>query len=107
MSSFDIGLREQLIRLLEGEVSVRDFRRWFLPLVWSEAEKVSLRSPLARKVELRLAEYQNGHWSEDDLKILLLRELPITSSLSAQLTVTYRGTASIAAMPLVLDLATS
>lgn len=104
MNAFDIGLRAQMARVIDGELSAAAFRRWFLPLAWSEAEDGYLQSPLARKVELRLAEYANGHWSEEDLKILFIRELPATSSPNLRLVnVTYQGTVRVKSMPVVVE----
>jgi hypothetical protein len=82
MNAFDIGLRERLALYMTDQMSLSDFRRWFLPLVWDLSEDGQLRSPLARRVELRLAEFMNGHWTEDDLKLMFTREVPITGSLS-------------------------
>jgi hypothetical protein len=91
MSAFDISLRIQLARYLTGEISLPEFRRWFLPTIWDLAEDDQLLSPLARRVELRLAEYSNGHWTEDDLKHLFERATPITGSLGAPFDPVFSG----------------
>jgi hypothetical protein len=82
MDTFDLELRYQLIQFLSGQLSLRDLRRWFLPRVWDLTQDGQLRSPLARRLELRLAEHVNGHWTEDDLRKLLAREVPTTTSVS-------------------------
>lgn len=92
MSAFDIGLRTQLARYLTGESSLREFRRWFLPLMWDLTQENQLVSPLARRIELHLAEYMNGHWTEDALKRLFAREAPITGSLCAPFHPVLSGT---------------
>lgn len=91
MTSFDLSLRAELARYLAGEITLRQFRRWFLPLVWDQAEDNQLASPITRRVELRLAEYMNGHWTEEALKRLFAREEPQTGSLGARLRVVLTG----------------
>ena len=91
MSRVDTALREQMTRFLDDELSAADFRRWFLPLVWDAAQKNYLQSPLARRVELRLAEYSCGHWTEEDLKTLFARELPVTAGWGERLVVALHG----------------
>lgn len=91
MSSFDVALREQLARYVAGEITLAEFRRWFLPQIWDLAEDDQSVSPITRRVELRLAEFMNGHWSEDDLKRFFVRETPQTGSLGALLRVVLTG----------------
>jgi len=78
MSAFDTSLRAQLARYLAGEMTLQKLREWFLPAVWNLSAESQPLSPVTRRVELRLAEYLNGHWSEDDLKSLFTREAPHT-----------------------------
>lgn len=91
MSTFDLELRYQLVEFLSGERSLRELRRWFLPRVWDLGQDGRLRAPLVRRLELRLAEYSNGHWTEDDLKHLLAREIPTTAGVSAHFRPTFTG----------------
>jgi hypothetical protein len=91
MSIFDLELRYRLVQYLSDDLSLRDLRRWFLPKVWDLSQDGQLRSPLARRLELRLAEYVNGHWTEDDLRGLLAREVPTTTSLSPPFRPTLTG----------------
>ena len=80
MDAFDISLREQLARYLAGETTLQKFREWFVPAVWNLTAESQLLSPVTRRVELRLAEYLNGSWSEDDLKSLFTREAQHTEA---------------------------
>jgi hypothetical protein len=60
-----------------------EFRRWFLPIAWQAGEPTAPDSPLAKRVELRLAEYANGHWSEAELRGMLTQLIGTTSGISA------------------------
>jgi hypothetical protein len=92
MSQLDLEVTDQVARYLAGESSLDEFRRWLLPLVWKMAEPTSNeRSDLANRLELRLAEFMNGHWTEDDLRLLFARLLPPTSSLVTDLELQVRG----------------
>ena|SRR5690348_4145590 len=69
-------LREQLIRLLSGDISLDDFDNWFAGESWNIHKSSDLMAQrLAYAVELRLAEYDDGHLSEpvllDELRSLV------------------------------------
>ena len=66
----ELQIYDQLARYVGGEISLKDFRDWFDSSTWDQ-----FRSPghedafeLAAEIELRLAEFSNGHWSESDLR---------------------------------------
>jgi hypothetical protein len=62
-------IREQIIRLLEREISLEQFEDWFVPASWNMHLDSSLSDQeLASEIELRLAEHSNGHLSEDQLR---------------------------------------
>jgi hypothetical protein len=70
----DTAIREWLSRYLRSEVSLRDFQRWFVPTTWDIDRTDALAArELAALVDLRLAEYTSGFWSEDELRQLLRR----------------------------------
>jgi hypothetical protein len=92
MSQIDLEVSDRIARYLAGQSSLAEFRRWLLPIVWELAEPTSdERSDLANMVELRMAEFMNGHWTEADLRLLLARMLPSTSSLVSDLTLRVSG----------------
>lgn len=70
MPSTDLeqDVRAKLFQLMTGLLELRDFQVWFAPVAWrlGRPENAGLH-PLARRVELRLAEYTNGDWSADQL----------------------------------------
>jgi len=55
-------------RYLRGDVSLRGFQDWFIREAWNLGPSVdpSLRS-VVMDIELRLAEYTNGHLTEPEL----------------------------------------
>lgn len=65
----DYEIRKQLVCYLTSETSLEDFEDWFVARSWNfhEAENPLLLE-LACEIELLLAEFSNGHWTESDLK---------------------------------------
>lgn len=60
----------QLIRYLTNEIPLNEFRNWFDASTWPNDENPESYRPsdIAGEVELRLAEFSNGHWSEEELR---------------------------------------
>lgn len=79
-SSVDHEVLEQLAAYLAGAKTLPEFRRWFMPRAWDLGQAESNALPLTRTVELRLAEFSSGHWTEDELREVLLGLLdrPVT-----------------------------
>jgi len=69
ISGIDLEIRDWLARYLNGDISLHEFEEWFVPVAWSiEQSRNADAIELAGEVELRLAEFSNGHWTEDDLR---------------------------------------
>jgi hypothetical protein len=84
MSGLDLEISYRVARYLTGEESLAEFRRWLLPIVWNLAEPGNDEvSQLASRIELRLAEFMNGHWTEDHLRVHFAALIPSTSGLAA------------------------
>lgn len=65
----EIQLREQLVNLLKGNVSLDDFEDWFVGESWNIHKGEDLGAQrLAYALELRLAEHDHGHLPEDELR---------------------------------------
>jgi hypothetical protein len=62
-------VRQQLGRYVRGELSVRDFNRWFMPATWgiSRTADASTRD-LIGTVGLALAELSAGHATEAEIR---------------------------------------
>lgn len=64
-------IREQLARYLVGEISLDEFRQWFVPAAWElEASDDVVANELSNQIFLSLAEYSNGDWTEAELNQL-------------------------------------
>ena len=60
-------IRQKVRDLVDGRVSLREFQAWFLPATWELNEAEPVAEDLAAEIELRLAEFSNGHWTESEL----------------------------------------
>ena len=69
------GVRAQAQQYLLGVVSLPDFHRWFVE--WRRANPEGEKHPLARGIDLRLAEYTTGHLTEAQLRGRLLDSIGI------------------------------
>lgn len=64
----DLKIRERLASYLAGEISRREFEEWFIPATWNKAhERNPVTAHLIGDIDLRLAEFSNGDWTEDEL----------------------------------------
>jgi hypothetical protein len=83
VQTVDIEIREQLIEYLEGHVTLAEFQKWFVPVAWKETSSRALgpTKDLISGIELRLAEFTSGHWTETELKEKLA-DLPYTATLT-------------------------
>ncbi len=71
-SSCEREIRAWLARYLAAEISLRAFEEWFIPLTWVRAPGEDRAcDDLANEIELRLAEFTSGHWTEQELRELL------------------------------------
>lgn len=71
-SLIDSQVQEQLAQCLAGNLSLREFQIWFAATAWALGrEDDTTAHPLAHAVELRVAEYTSGDWSEDELRAAL------------------------------------
>lgn len=65
-------IREQLARYVRGDISLHEFRRWFVPQVWNIHQRNDAAlEDFVGEIDLRMAEYSNGDWSEEDLREIL------------------------------------
>lgn len=67
-------IRAWLARYLRSEISLREFQDWFVPATWDvDAAEDAATRELAADVDLRLAEFTNGHLTEQQLRSRLSR----------------------------------
>jgi hypothetical protein len=65
-------LKAHIAEYAVGDSTLQSFQEWFIPWAWALAGTGSEAEDLANEVELRLAEFTNGHLSESSLKDALL-----------------------------------
>ena len=71
-SGTDLEIRDRLAQYLDGEISLRQFEDWFVPVAWNVARNANDGTvALVGEIELRLAEFANGHWTEPELRTKL------------------------------------
>lgn len=116
-SSFAPELRGWVVAYVSGRASLREFQEWFVPRSWmlDWAEDPD-QARVAARIELLLAEWSNGHWSEDDLKDRLAQfaisvrvESPVLQKLGSSVVglqperpTRYIGDRPFSAMPRIL-----
>jgi hypothetical protein len=68
-----IELKNKLCDYIASRINLSDFEDWFIPKYWDVHQKNDMiLSQSVYDIELRLAEYSNGHWTENELKEHLL-----------------------------------
>jgi hypothetical protein len=69
MESLDIKIREWLARYLANEISIQEFQDRFVPTTWEVEKSNDVPAiDLAHEIDLRMAEFSNGHWTEAELR---------------------------------------
>lgn len=70
--SLNFNIRERLAAYLAQECSLQEFEDWFFPETWDvdQAGDLALTN-LVYGIKLRLAEFSNGDWTENELRSLL------------------------------------
>ena len=65
----EFELRQELARYLKGQCKLKDFEDWFVPRSWdfNRNTNPSLQK-LVSQIELFIAEFSNGDWSEIELR---------------------------------------
>jgi len=65
----EFELRQELARYLKGQCKLKDFEDWFVPRSWdfNRNTNPSLQK-LVSQIELAIAEFSNGDWSEVELR---------------------------------------
>ena len=67
--SLDQEVCSQLVRYLANQLPLNEFRDWFDQSTWEVDQSGSPEAMrLASEIELRLAEFSSGHWTEDELR---------------------------------------
>lgn len=68
-TQLELAIHNQLVRYLAGEITLDQFRDWFDPATWDVKPAGTTRLfQLAGEIDLRLAEFTNGHLTESELR---------------------------------------
>lgn len=69
MPALDSELRERLHRYVVGEIDLHSFREWFVAQAWNIDKRVDeSTAALVHEVDLVLAEFDHGDWTEEEVK---------------------------------------
>ena len=72
MAALDLEVRSHLADYLWGTMTLEAFRQWFGLQAWNiEKRAGSVTASLVREIELLLAEFDHGDWSEEEIKEML------------------------------------
>jgi hypothetical protein len=81
-SSLLRDVRARLQRYLLDMETLREFHQWFVPVAW-KLRNSGGADRTVRGIELRLAEYKRGDWTEPQLRAKLQELLPGTVAAGA------------------------
>jgi hypothetical protein len=83
-------VQRYLATYLSGEISLSQFRDWFDAETWDlDMQPDTPLGQVVGEIELRMAEFTNGHRTEDDLRYHLESLLPKADKTDFQLQITY------------------
>jgi len=72
MSVLNLEIREKLTHYISGNISLSAFRKWFSPRAWNIDQRADiLTARIVHEIDLVLAEFDHGDWTEEELKRLL------------------------------------
>lgn len=67
--SLDQEIQQRLDWYLRGDMSLAEFEAWLVPAAWDiSPQSDSVAHDLAMAITLRIAEFTNGDWTEDELR---------------------------------------
>lgn len=96
-NQLNLEIHNQLVKYLGSRISLEQFRDWFDASTW-DIEATGNQSDLASEVELRLAEYANGHRTENELRAILLPLVKFVVYGEPSFGVTSSGNATLSRM---------
>src|SRR5262245_56875528 len=71
--SLQLEIRTELAKYFASELRLRAFEDWFMPASWNVHQTGDVGdADLVYTIELHLSEFSSGHWTENELRALLL-----------------------------------
>jgi hypothetical protein len=84
-SPLALEIREQILRLLEGQLSLDDFEDWLVANSWNVHQSGDAElTDLVFEIELHLSELSNGHLDEAELQSALRSIVSTSPSVTRQ-----------------------
>jgi len=69
MENLGLEMRKQVARYLAGEISIAEFQTHLAPLTWNVERRADPEvAAIAHELDLRLAEFSHGDWTEPELQ---------------------------------------
>lgn len=62
------NIREAVLHYIAGRIRLDEFQEWLAANAWDIREQPSDVQQLVNEIELLLAEFSNGHWTEAELR---------------------------------------
>ncbi len=76
-ASLEQQIREAVLQYTAGLVSLRQFQEWFASQTWDSLAETDEVRRLVNDIDLLLAEFSNGHWTEQEVKSKLREYRPV------------------------------
>jgi len=67
-TSSEQKIREAVLQYIAGRIQLRQFQEWFAANTWDVRAESSDAQQLVNEIDLLLAEFSNGHWTEGELR---------------------------------------
>ena len=67
-ASLEQSIREAVMQYIAGLVPLRGFQEWFASRTWDVGVESEELRQLVNEIDLLLAEFSSGHWTEEELK---------------------------------------
>lgn len=67
-ASLERNIREAVMQYIAGRVQLRQFQEWFASRTWDVRAESDDVQELVNEIDLLLAEFSNGHWTEGELR---------------------------------------
>lgn len=103
MVTLEFKIKKHLESLLKGNFSLTEFEDWFVGTTWDLLEQPENDlTAFVNSINLYLAEYSNGHRSEEETKELLgaLYDKSLTKIVFGSCSPTYPYTFTLSPLPL-------
>jgi len=76
-SSLEQQIREAVLQYTADLVSLRQFQDWFASQTWDSLAETDAVRRLVNEIDLLLAEFSSGHWTDQEVKSKLREYRPV------------------------------